>query len=210
MNRSRIVASFVSVAVVSSVIVAPAQALESTVEKNTCTITLSLSEQEDWDAATAKKNDINEASIMPLSVQVKDATSTKSKFEEKLTGVDGGLEYMLEDYETQLSVGVEDDDQRELLEGNLAVIKQIQKNAKAYKNALDSCANRESYDSDKDDSIETKPDTGDSKDAGNTSSQMSDEVLYTLLGLMSTAVLTGIAYVVSHGGINLGNVKLPF
>ncbi|MCQ9334546.1 hypothetical protein NQ042_10765 [Corynebacterium phoceense] len=42
MNRSRIVASFVSAAVVSSVIVAPAQALESTVEKNTCTITLSL------------------------------------------------------------------------------------------------------------------------------------------------------------------------
>ena len=209
MYRSRIVASLASVAVAATLFVAPATALETSVSQKRCTFKLNISEQEEWDAAVKQKNNINEESLMPFSVDIKDAKKTKSSFDEKLNGAQG-LVYLMQDQQDALDAQTVAEDDIPLYKGNVAVIKQIQKHEKAYKNALDACANGKPYDSSKDDSVETKPDTGNSKDAANTSSQMPDELLYTLLGLLGTAAFTGVAYVVSHGGINLGNVKLPF
>lgn len=196
MNRSRIAATALCVGLATSLVAAPAQALESTVKDGTCSITLSIDENTKWKEATGKKNNIDEGAIMPFSVKVEKAKAVKANFEKQFREID----FQENESVTKLSVGdYADDNERDLLIGNVAVIDQIQALAPNYKSALDACANNSGFKSDENVNKGTGQDT--TQNDRSTSSTMNETTKTALYSLLGLAVFTAIAAVVANGGI---------
>lgn len=197
MHRSRIVAATLCAGLLTSTVVAPAQALESKVKNGTCTIELSISEKDKWQKATSQPHDMDEAFIMPFVVDVAKAKAVKADFANKMEDLELRK---ASDQDLLNTGGVDDEDMAKRLRGNIAVITAMEDLRKEYDNALTSCANNSGY------KTSDKQDNNSKNDGESTSSNMDDATMYTLLGLLGVAALTALAAFVANGGLG----TLPF
>ncbi|QPK79696.1 hypothetical protein G7Y31_03040 [Corynebacterium lizhenjunii] len=199
MYRSKFVASVVCVAVVSSAVVAPAQALETSLSSTQCTVELTDSEKETRDKAY-KPEKVKEHDPLPLKIKIKDANEALEKHEADLVQLD--FEKSLADSD----VFSDDAKVKENAQAIIAGVEAVYKLSPKYKKALKACAQSKTYNSAKDKDFA-------STDSHNTSSQMNQATANILYGLLTTAGLTVLAAFLLNGpGVQglLKNFKLPF
>lgn len=185
----------------TTLVAAPASALESYIKNDVCTFTLSAYEQDRYDAGQAEANTIDEGSVLRFEVKKADAAKFKKQHESKLRD----LEYKREQLSADLGVGALDDETVKKYKADIAVIDSITAVSADYKNALDACAKGESY------KPTGKPDTGTGKDSDPaTSSNMTDQEKTILWSLLGVAIATTIAYVLQDLPAKLPNLPKFF
>ncbi|APT93084.1 hypothetical protein CPHO_09515 [Corynebacterium phocae] len=181
MPKSKFLASVLTVAVASSLAVAPAQALQTTLKDSTCTVKLSAGEKADWDKATKQPNTVDENLIMPFKVKVTEAAAAKAEFDKQLANAQADVDIVksrldLDQYDTE--------ELKKLDQGDVAVTAQLGKLANKYRDALDACAESKAYNSEKSKSTSETP-----------WSQLNDATKNTLYGLLGLAAFTALAWI---------------
>lgn len=185
----------------TTLVAAPASALESYIKNDVCTFTLSAYEQERYDNAQAQPNTIDEGSVLRFEVKKADAAKFKEQHESKLRD----LEYKREQLSADLGVGGLEEETATKYKADIAVIDSITAVSKDYKNALDACAKGQSY------QPTDQPDTGTGKDSDPaTSSNMTEQEKTILWSLLGVAIATTIAYVLQDLPAKLPNLPKFF
>lgn len=185
----------------TTLVAAPASALESYIKNDVCTFKLSAYEQDRYDVGQAEANTIDEGSVLRFEVKKADAADFKKQHESKLQD----LELKRNNLLSELNNENLDEETAKKHKADIAVIESITAVSKDYKNALDACAKGESY------KPSDEPNTGTGKDSDPaTSSNMTEQEKTILWSLLGVAIATTIAYVLQDLPAKLPNLPKFF